>query len=320
MSGAQVHAMGLLCLLLEQAKPQANGAALLEGELGLGGHELVRERLLAVGASLSYVTCPDCRIELARVVRPLSVDQVVLYCDECGEVDASNEISKTYTVSLSKLVDRLAGSLELPPSARKTIDADLTWRLGVQEHKRGKAQTWYFARHLNDHRVAHRLREQIRADQAAQSARIITSSDVPLPEGSPLAGFDVRNLAGIARLSQGRFLFFDDRVEGVASHPPEHAEPVTSLRRLRDQGWAYVEGVKYVLEPMQQKMLLVLMDAHAHRLEANELGERCGSDAFPFKPVKQFDRNKVVYKAFVKYVKADKCYELIVHPEDEGLL
>ena len=320
MSGAQVHAMGLLCLLLEQAKPQANGAALLEGELGLGGHELVRERLLAVGASLSYVTCPDCRIELARVVRPLSVDQVVVYCDECGEVDASNEISKTYTVSLSKLVDRLAGSLELPLTARKTIDADLTWRLGVQEHKRGKAQTWYFARHLNDHRVAHRLREQIRADQASQSARIITSSDVPLPEGSPLAGFDVKNLAGIARLSQGRFLFFDDRVEGVACQPLEQEEPATSLRRIRDQGWAYVEGVKYQLEPMQKKILLVLMDAHEHRLEANQIGERCGSKAFPFTPSKYFGRNNAVYKAFVRYESTDGVYELIVHPEDQDWL
>lgn len=319
MSGKLVNATGVLCRLLEQSKPTINGAALLGGEFGEGGHELVRERLLVLGPALSYVTCPDCGIEMARVVRSVGVDQVLLYCDECGEVDADRALLQTYTVSLSRFIDRMVSSLELTPSNRKAIDNDISWRLGVQEHKRGKAQTWYFARHLNDHTVARHLLDQIRSDNAAQSAKIITSTDVPLPDGSPLVGYDIKNLAAIARMSQNVFLFFDDRAEVTVAQPEEEPAPVTSLRHVRHKGWAYVDGEKYELEGMQQKILLALMDAHAHRLEGKVIADRCGSDAFPFQPAKYFGRNNEVYKAFVRYVPGDKVYELIIHPEDADL-
>lgn len=319
MSGKLVNATGVLCRLLEQSKPTINGAALLGGEFGEGGHELVRERLLVLGPALSYVTCPDCGIEMARVVRFVGVDQVLLYCDECGEVDADRALLQTYTVSLSRFIDRMVSSLELTPSNRKAIDNDISWRLGVQEHKRGKAQTWYFARHLNDHTVARHLLDQIRSDNAAQSAKIITSTDVPLPDGSPLVGYDIKNLAAIARMSQNVFLFFDDRAEATVAQPEEEPAPVTSLRHVRHKGWAYVDGEKYELEGMQQKILLALMDAHAHRLEGKVIADRCGSDAFPFQPAKYFGRNNEVYKAFVRYVPGDKVYELIIHPEDADL-
>ena len=140
MSDTLVNATEVLCRLLEQSKPTVNGAALLGGAFGNGGSELIHERLLVLGPALSYVTCPECGIELARVVRTVGVDKVLLYCDECGEVDAEHALLQTYTVSLSRLVDRLVSSLELPPSNRKAIDHDISWRLGVQEHKRGKAQ------------------------------------------------------------------------------------------------------------------------------------------------------------------------------------
>jgi Zn-finger nucleic acid-binding protein len=319
LSGKLVNATGVLCRLLEQSKPTINGAALLGGEFGEGGHELVRERLLVLGPALSYVTCPDCGIEMARVVRSVGVDQVLLYCDECGEVDADRALLQTYTVSLSRFIDRMVSSLELTPSNRKAIDNDISWRLGVQEHKRGKAQTWYFARHLNEHTVARHLLDQIRSDNAAQSAKIITSTDVPLPDGSPLVGYDIKNLAAIARMSQNVFLFFDDRAEVTVIQPEEETEPVTSLRHVRHKAWAYVDGVKYELEGMQQKILLALMDAHAHRLEGKVIADRCGSDAFPFQPAKYFGRNNEVYKAFVRYVPGDKVYELIIHPEDADL-
>ena len=319
MSEKLVNATGVLCRLLEQSKPTINGAALLGGEFGEGGHELVRERLLVLGPALSYVTCPDCGIEMARVVRSVGVDQVLLYCDECGEVDADRALLQTYTVSLSRFIDRMVSSLELTPSNRKAIDNDISWRLGVQEHKRGKAQTWYFARHLNDHTVARHLLDQIRSDNAAQSAKIITSTDVPLPDGSPLVGYDIKNLAAIARMSQNVFLFFDDRAEVTVAQPEEEPAPVTSLRHVRHKGWAYVDGEKYELEGMQQKILLALMDAHAHRLEGKVIADRCGSDAFPFQPAKYFGRNNEVYKAFARYVPGDKVYELIIHPEDADL-
>lgn len=317
MSKAQVNAMGLLCRLLEQAKPQVNGAALLGGEMGDGGRDLVRERLLVLGPALSYVTCPDCGVEMARVVRTVGVDQILLYCDDCGEVNAGRDLQQTYTVSLSKFVDRLAVSLELLPTSRKAIDSEISWRLGVHEHKRGKAQTWYFARHLNDHGIAKHLIEQIRTDRADLSAKIITSTDLPLPDGSPLTGYDVVNLAAIARLSQSCFLFFDERSDATISQPAEEPLPTTSLRLVRDKGWAFVNGVKFELEGMQMKILLALIDSHAHRLEGNVIGDRCSSDEFPFQPAKFFSRNNEVYKTFVKYVPGDKVYELVIAPEDK---
>ena len=320
MSFKLVNATAVLCSLLEQAKPTINGSALLGNGPDEGGHELVRERLLVLGPALAYVSCPDCGIEVARVVRTIGVDQVLLSCDECGEVDASRDLLQTYTVSLHRFVERLAGSLELPTIARKVIDSDFSWRLGIQEHKRGKAQTWYFARRLNDHAVARHLLDQIRSDNAAQSARIITSTDLPLPDGSALAGYDVKNLAAIARMSQNVFLFFDDRAEVTVAQPEEETAPVTSLRHVRDKAWAYVDGVKFDLEGMQQKILLALMDAHSHRLERNQIGERCGSSSFPFQPAKHFGRNKQVRQTFVKYDPADNVYELIIHPEDRDLL
>lgn len=320
MSGKLVNATGVLCRLLEQSKPTINGAALLGGEFGEGGHELVRERLLVLGPALSYVTCPDCGIEMARTVRSVGVDQVLLYCDECGEVDADRALLQTYTVSLSRFIDRMVSSLELTPSNRKAIDNDISWRLGVQEHKRGKAQTWYFARHLNDHTVARHLLDQIRSDNAVQSAKIITSTDLPLLDGSPLAGYDVKNLAAIARMSQNVFLFFDDRAKVTVVQPEEETAPVTSLRHVRHKAWAYVDGVKYELEGMQQKILLALMDAHAHRLEGKVIADRCGSDAFPFQPAKYFGRNNEVYKAFVRYVPGDKVYELVTSTENQNLI
>lgn len=321
MSDKLVNATSVLCRLLEQPKPTVNGVALLGGLFGNGGSDLVHERLLVLGPELTYVTCPDCGVELARVVRAMAVDRFLLYCDECGEICAERALLQTYTVSLTRLVDRLASSLELSPLNRKAIDHGVSWRLGVQEHKRGKAHTWYFARHLSDHTVARHLLDQIRSDNATQSARIITSTELPLPDGSPLIGYEVKHLAAIARISQNTFIFFDDRADasGVQA-APEDPTPETSLRYVRDKAWAYVGGVKYELEGMQQKILLALMDAHAHRLEGNQIGSRCGSDAFPFQPVKYFGRNKEVYKAFVHYVPGDKVYELTIHDEDKDLL
>ncbi len=319
MSDALVNATAVLCRLLEQPKPTVNGAALLSGAFGSGGKELLHERLMVLGPAHTYVTCPECAIELARMVRTVGANRVLLYCDECGEVDAEHTLIQTYTVSMSRLVERLSSSLGFAAPQPKVIDNELSWRLGVQEHKRGKAQTWYFARHLNNHAVAQHLRNQIRSDDADQSARIITSTELPLSDGSPLTGYVVKNLAAISRVSQSRFIFFDDRAD-VAQVKPELPAPVTSLRYVRDKAWAYVDGVKYELEAMQQKILLALMDAHGHRLEGNQIGERCGSSAFPFQPAKHFGRIKLVRQTFIKYDTGDKVYELIVHPEDSDLL
>ena len=100
MSLAQISATSVLCQLLEREKPEVNGMTLLGGEYGNAGRDLLRERLLVVGASLSHVTCPECGVELARVVRDLAHENILLSCDECGEVTSPRSLQETYKVSL----------------------------------------------------------------------------------------------------------------------------------------------------------------------------------------------------------------------------
>ncbi len=316
MSTAQINATHLLCRLLEQSKPEVNGAALLNGDLGPGGTELIRERLLVIGSPLSYVTCPECRIESARVVRDIGQDQILLYCDECGEVEAKRALRQTYKVSLAAAIDRLSIGLGTLPSAKKEVQPELIWRLGITEPVRAKPLTWYFARHLHDHNVAQRLLAQIRQDKASRTAKVLTSTAAPLPDGSPLIDFDVANLAAIARLSQSRFVFFHDRAETPPAMPGEPVRLHTSLTEVRTRSIAYVDGEAFHLEPMQANILIALMDDYDHRMEANELREKCRSDADPFQPIKFFGRNLIVYKAFIRYSKSDKEYELII-PEGD---
>ena len=142
MSLAQINATFLLCHLLEQRKPEINGHELLGGEVGDAGRELLRERLLVIGRPLTWVTCAECGVALARVVRDTGSDQVLLRCDECGDVDASRSLTQTHKVSVSKVVDRLAISLNLPSSSRKAIVKERAWRIGSTEPARAKPVTW----------------------------------------------------------------------------------------------------------------------------------------------------------------------------------
>ncbi|MCX7144027.1 MAG: hypothetical protein NT123_23890 [Proteobacteria bacterium] len=103
MSLAQISATALLCRLMEHDKAEINGMALLEGEHRDAGRDLLRERLLVIGNSLSWVTCPECGVELARVVRELAHDQLLLRCNQCGDFNASRAIQQTYKVSLPKV-------------------------------------------------------------------------------------------------------------------------------------------------------------------------------------------------------------------------
>lgn len=318
MSTSQIQATELLCQLMESNKAEINGKALLCDEHEVAGQHLLKERVLVLGPTLTWVTCPECGIVVAKILRTISKNKIRLYCDECGEIDAGQELEKTYKVNFTHLVNLLGISLNFLPSSKKVIMPEKIWRLGISEKNRGKPITWYFARHLHNHAVAKRLLDQLRIDKATQSASIITCSDLPLPEGSPLTGYRVDNLSTIARISQNCFLFFSDRNDSQALQPIEDPLPTTSLRFVRDKGWAFVNGVKYELEGMQQKILLCLIDAHTHRLEGNVIGERCGSDSFPFQPSKFFGRNNEVYKAFVRYVPSDKVYELTITDDDKN--
>ena len=180
--------------------------------------------------------------------------------------------------------------------------------------------TWYFGRQLCDPPVAARLATHIRADQATRSARIITSTDLPLPEGSALTGYSVVNLSTVARLSQSKFTFFGDRVDAAPAAIAPESAPGTSLIRVRDQSVAFVDGKRYPLEPMQAKILLALIDDHDHKMEPSALRDACGSSADPFKPIKYFGRIPEVYKAFIHYLYGDKEYELVIADEDRDWL
>ncbi|PIT80148.1 TFIIB-type zinc ribbon-containing protein [Limnohabitans sp. 15K] len=320
MSLAQISATSVLCQLLEREKPEVNGMTLLGGEYGNAGRDLLRERLLVVGASLSHVTCPECGVELARVVRDLAHENILLSCDECGEVNSPRSLQETYKVSLPKFIDRLMLGLGIQPNVKKEVATEVAWRIGVTEPVRGKPLTWYFARHLHDHRVAQRLVETIKQDQAHKSAKVLTSSALPLPEGSPLSDFDVVHLSDVARISQSKFEFFSDRMTVPVAAPVEDPKFRTTLRLVRTESKARVDGVDYALEPRQKDLLLALMDDFDREMDRDALRTACRSQADSFSPSKVFERIPVVYKQFIKYQSGDGVYALQIPEEDRDWL
>lgn len=320
MSATQISTTSVLCQLLEREKPEVNGMALLNGQYGSAGKDLLRERLLVIGQSLSHVTCSECEIELARVVRDLAHEKILLYCDECGEVNSPRSLQETYKVSLPKFIDRLMLGLGTTPSAKKEINPEVAWRIGITEPTRGKPFTWYFARHLHDHKVAQRLVETIRRDQAHKSAKIITSSELPLPEGSPLMSFDVVNLSAVARISQSKFEFFSDRMAVPVAVSIDAPQFQTTLRFVRNEDKVRVDGRTYELEPRQKDILLALIENSDHEMETSALRTACNSQANQFSPSKAFERNVQVYKKFIKYQSDDRVYTLKIPEEDRDWL
>lgn len=209
MSQAQVDATALLSWLLEDDEPEISGQALFGANAQAAVH-LLRERLVVVGRSRDWVTCPHCHA-LAQVMRDVSADRIALRCPECEDFDAPRRLRETYKAVPARAVAALLSGLGVTAGGMKMIDHDRVWRLGTTEPSRGKSLTWYFARQLARPEVAARLREQIQLERTASSCVILTSSDVPLPIGSPLVGFDVRTLHSVARIAQSRFEFFADR-------------------------------------------------------------------------------------------------------------
>ncbi|WP_297505450.1 hypothetical protein [Ferrovum sp.] len=320
MSTVQTEATELLCNLLEDRIPEINGGILFGPDHREPGKVLAQEGLFVLTTpTLSWVTCPSCGIELARIDREMSATRIMLRCPDCQDIEADIELKRNYRVNISKTVERLAVSLDFKASTRKEIVPDQAWRLGMNEPARGQPITWYFARRLYDPNTAQRVLEQVRADNASNSARIITTSEVPLPGQSPLAGYQVTKLSSIARVSQSRFVFFDQRIE----IPPENILEEScydSLRYVRTKGIAYVAGKRFALEPMQKLILLALIDDHDHRMDSSTLKVRCGSNAASFSPTKQFERNPEVYKAFITYDASEKDFTLVISDEDRDLL
>ncbi len=326
MSQPQVDATALLCRLLERDKPEINGQALVTDHADAATH-LLRERLLVLGRTLDWVTCPECGIETARVVRELSPDRIVLRCPDCAEAQAPRRLRETHKVALQRVIAALLNGLGLSANGLKPIDHELTWRLGTTEPSRGKALTWYFARRLSRADVAVRLHEQIALERTTTSCVVLTSSELPLPPASPVVGFDVRSLPNVARIGQSRFEFFAERQalpgpQSIAEADPlgNNAVAMTTLQYVRAHGKVFVDGVEHALEPRQQNILLALIDDLDHELKKDALKSACGSQAQRFSPSKEFDRNPLVYKTFIRYLRDDERYALIIPNGDRTWL
>lgn len=320
MSQTQCDATALLCRLLDSTKPEINGLTLCGGEHANAGQQLLRERMLVIGTPLEWVTCAECGIETARVVRELAHEQILLLCPECGEISAPRRLRETFKPSLPKLLTALQLGLGLSPTGAKPIEPEICWRLGTTEPTRGKPVTWYFVRHLHQPKVAQHLREQIKLDKAIQSCRITTSSELPLPDGSPMAGLNVANLATLARISQSKFEFFADRLAAPGPQALEEAMPRTSLKYVDTQAKVYIDGQPYDLEPRHRTILLALMNDLDHEMDKDALKSACGSESQRFSPSKEFDRIPVVYRTFIRYQRGDERYALIISEEDQHWL
>ncbi len=118
---------------------------------------------------------------------------------------------------------------------------------------------------------------------------------------------------------QNRFEFFANRVmEPAAMYQVRNSatDRSTKLRYVRSERNPDIDGVTYPLEAMQVNILLALMDDFDHQMEGSALRDACGSSAMNFRPVKQFDRNKIVYETFIRYVPGDKEYEFVILAND----
>ena len=314
MSQAQITSTQVLCRLLEMDKPQITGQALHDHAKD-GAQHLIRERMLVHGPSSQWINCPECGVELARVVRDVSVDDVLLQCPECDDVTAPKHFSHNHKVSFPKLVSNLATGLNLNNVGCKVIDHEQIWRLGTSQTGRAKPVTWYFARQLYKSDVADRLREQIRLEKTTESSIVLTSTDLPLPAASPIKGFDVRYLGMSARISQSRFEFFDENAS-VGKQIMEEATPTNTLKYVESQSCVWMDGERYELEPLQRLIIIALLEDLDHELDKDTLHRKCGSQSQSFSPSKEFGRNKAVYKRFVRYLRDDERYQLQIPLED----
>lgn len=320
MSDSQVQATSLFCRLLEQSKPEINGQALCGGDNAVAATHLLRERVLVLGKPRDWVTCPECDIETARVVRDLTPDLIALHCPECGDVSASRRLRETHKVALQKFIASLLNGLGFAANGSKQIEPDLIWRLGTTEATRGKAMTWYFARQLYRPDIAVRLREQIALERTTQSCVVLTSSELPLPAGSAMTEFDVRSLFMVGRVGQSTFEFFPDRQATPGPQVLAEAAPGTTLRYVRNDAKVFIDGVEYPLEPAQQSILVALIDDLDHEMDKDALKTACNSQMQRFSPSKVFERNALAYRTFIRYQRDDARYALTIPDEDRDWL
>ncbi len=221
------EATAFLCRLMERDDPKLDGKTLFEGEWAKSAKALLDIRLLTLDSKRSSVLCNECQVEFARVVRALPDGQILLLCPECEDIAVPEYLRHVYRLKPGNLVPKLLSGLGFSQSGVRLVDAGLLWRLGTSAHKRDRSKTWYFGRRLDRPEVAFRLKEQIKVDNAVQSCVILTSSEMPLPASSPLAGFDVRCLFTTGQLEPQGFVFFDDRMSDRGAQVLTEATPST---------------------------------------------------------------------------------------------
>jgi len=316
MSQSQIDGTALMCQILERDKAELDGQTLRSGVNKDAADHILRERLLVLGKPKDWVTCPECGIELAHVVREVGVDKVALRCPDCEDVTAPKFLTATYKVSFQKFIQLLLVGLDLKFNSQYPIKDDQIWRLGTTEPGRNKFRTWYFARQLYRPEVAARLKDQISRDGTSTSCMVLTSSELPLPADSPMTGHGVCSLPMMGRVTQSKFDFLPDRIGATGPQILEDADPGTTLRYVESKSLAFVEGVEYGLTGNQQKILLALVHDRDHELDKDVLKDACGSEAQTFSPSKEFQRNKVVYDTFIAYRPDDRVYALKIPKED----
>jgi hypothetical protein len=139
---------------------------------------------------------------------------------------------------------------------------------------------------------------------------------LPLPAASPIEGFYVRFLGMTARISQSRFEFFDESAS-TATQVMAEATPTTTLKYVESQSCVWMDGERYELEPRQRLIIIALLEDLDHELDKDALQRKCGSQSQSFSPSKEFERNKSVYKRFIRYLRDDERYQLLIPLEDQ---
>lgn len=240
--------------------------------------------------------------------------------------EAPSYLRDVYQLDVRAVVCKLVVGLGLSVMSLKSVGGDgdvhktTSWFLGTTLLKSNQSVAWYFARQLYKPAVALSLIQQIKNDQATQSAVILTSSDVALPAGSPLTGFDVRHLSRVAQIELHGFSFFTNLDKDRGHQMLAEAKPSTSLKYVKTKGLVFIEGKATKLAPSPLSLLMALIDDRDHEMSLAQLREKTESGDEKFSPSKVFGRVSYIYKTFIRYQKDNGHYALVIPDEDKDWL
>ncbi len=322
----QIFTTEFLCRLLEKDTGSIYGQQLFEGNSATAGQWLLNAKLLSKHKSLESISCPECQSEWAEVEDGVSNEHISVYCPDCLRFDAPTYLRDVYQLDIRAVLIKLLGGLGLSVMGLKAIgiNSDIhktsCWYLGTSLNKSNQTIMWYFARQLYQPAVSLSLLEQIKHDQATRSAVILTSSNLPLPAGSVLTGFDVRHLSSVAQIERHSFSFFTNLDIDRGQQILDEAKPTRTLRYVKTQGLVFFDGVATKLEPRQRNLLIALIEDRDHEMDLAQLRDKTSSIDEKFSPSKVFARANHIYKAFIRYQKDNGHYALIIPDEDKDWL